>query len=47
MIVGMPGCGKSLSAKATANVPLLRLDVCKLLGKYMGESEDNMRRALL
>ena len=49
MIVGMPGCGKSLSAKATArlfNVPLLRLDIGKLLGKYVGESEDNMRRAL-
>ena len=49
MIVGMPGCGKSLTAKATArlfNVPLLRLDVGKLLGKYVGESEDNMRRAI-
>ncbi|MCK5717441.1 MAG: AAA family ATPase [Thiomargarita sp.] len=49
MIVGMPGCGKSLTAKATANlfsVPLLRLDVGKLLGKYMGESENNMRRAI-
>lgn len=49
MIVGMPGCGKSLTAKATANlfnVPLLRLDVGKLLGKYIGESEDNMRRAI-
>jgi len=49
MIVGMPGCGKSLTAKASANlfdVPLLRLDVGKLLGKYVGESEDNMRRAI-
>ncbi len=49
MIVGMPGCGKSLTAKSTANlfdVPLLRLDVGKLLGKYVGESEDNMRRAI-
>lgn len=49
MIVGMPGCGKSLTAKATANLfnmPLLRLDVGKLLGKYVGESEDNMRRAI-
>ena len=49
MIVGMPGCGKSITAKATANlfnVPLLRLDVGKLLGKYVGESEDNMRRAI-
>ena len=49
MIVGMPGCGKSLTAKATArlfDVPLLRLDVGKLLGKYVGESEENMRRAI-
>jgi AAA+ superfamily predicted ATPase len=49
LIVGMPGCGKSLTAKATAsqfNVPLLRLDVGKLMGKYVGESEDNLRRAI-
>lgn len=49
MIVGMPGCGKSLTAKASANlfdVPLLRLDVGKLMGKYVGESEENMRRAI-
>lgn len=49
MIVGMPGCGKSLTAKATArlfNIPLLRLDIGKLLGKYVGESEENMRRAI-
>ena len=49
MIVGMPGCGKSLTAKATAKlfgVPLIRLDVGKLLGKYVGESESNMRRAI-
>ncbi len=49
MIVGMPGCGKSLTAKATASLfklPLLRLDVGSLMGKYVGESESNMRRAL-
>ena len=49
MIVGMPGCGKSLSAKAVAKlfkVPLIRLDVGRLLGKYVGESEENMRKAL-
>jgi len=49
MIVGMPGCGKSLTAKATASLfklPLLRLDVGSLMGKYVGESENNMRRAL-
>ena len=49
MIVGMPGCGKSLAAKAAAKlfeIPLVRLDIGRLLGKYVGESEYNMRRAL-
>lgn len=49
MIVGMPGCGKSLTAKATAalfNLPLLKLDMGALMGKYVGESEGNMRRAI-
>ena len=49
MIVGMPGCGKSLTAKATAalfGLPLLRLDIGSVMGKYVGESEANMRRAL-
>ncbi len=49
LIVGMPGCGKSLSAKATAGLfklPLIRLDVGRLMGKYVGESESNMREAL-
>lgn len=49
MIIGMPGCGKSLTAKATAalfHIPLVRLDVGRLMGKYVGESENNMRRAL-
>ena len=49
MLVGMPGCGKSLAAKYVAQlfkVPLLRLDIGRLLGKYIGESEENMRRAI-
>ena len=49
LMVGMPGCGKSLTAKATAStfgVPLLHLDVGKLMGKYVGESENNLRRAI-
>lgn len=49
MIIGMPGCGKSLTAKATASlfeIPLVRLDIGRLLGKYVGESEGNMREAL-
>lgn len=49
LIAGVPGCGKSLSAKATANlfeVPLLRLDMGRLMGKYVGESEGNLRSAI-
>ena len=49
LIAGLPGCGKSLNAKAAAklfNVPLLRLDMGRLLGKYVGESEANMRKAI-
>ena len=49
MIIGMPGCGKSLTAKATAKlleVPLVRLDVGRFLGTHVGESAENMRNAL-
>lgn len=49
MLVGVPGCGKSLSAKAIAtawNVPLLRLDMGALKSKFVGESEGNLRKAL-
>lgn len=49
LIIGMPGCGKSMIAQATANkfdVSLLRLDVSRLMGKYVGESEANLRLAL-
>ena len=49
LIAGVPGCGKSLNAKAVANlfeVPLLRLDMGRLMGKYVGESEGNLRNAI-
>lgn len=49
LIAGVPGCGKSLCAKAAAalfNTPLLRLDMGRLMGKYVGESESNMRNAI-
>lgn len=48
-IVGMPGCGKSLCAKATATLfetPLLKLDLGSMMGRYVGESEENLRRAI-
>ncbi len=49
LIAGVLGCSKSLTAKVTAalfDVPLLRLDMGKILEKYVGESEENMRRAI-
>lgn len=49
LLVGVPGCGKSLTAKAIAaawQLPLLRLDLGALRSKYVGESEGNIRRAL-
>lgn len=48
-IVGMPGCGKSLCAKACASLfeaPLLKLDMGSLMGKYQGESEANLRKSI-
>ncbi|GBU27574.1 hypothetical protein R84B8_01108 [Treponema sp. R8-4-B8] len=49
LLVGMPGCGKSLTSKAVAaffGYPLLALDLGTLMGKYLGESEGNLRRAI-
>lgn len=48
-IVGMPGCGKSLCAKASAalfEAPLLKLDMGSMMGKYVGQSEANLRKAI-
>lgn len=48
-LVGMPGCGKSLSAQATASMfqePLLKLDMGTLMGSKVGESEKNLRKAI-
>jgi hypothetical protein len=49
MLVGVPGCGKSLSARALAGtwgVPLLRLDIGRLFGSIVGTSEANIRLAI-
>lgn len=49
LLIGVPGCGKSLMAKCVATawgVPLLRLDLGALKSKWIGESEANIRRAL-
>jgi SpoVK/Ycf46/Vps4 family AAA+-type ATPase len=49
LLVGVPGGGKSLSAKVIASVldcPLIRLDIGALKGSKVGESEARMRQAL-
>jgi AAA+ superfamily predicted ATPase len=49
LLVGVPGCGKSLCAKAIATewrLPLLKLDPGALYNKYIGETERNFRRAM-
>jgi len=49
LLVGVPGCGKSLTAKAVAaawGLPLLRLDMGALKSKWVGDSEANIRKAL-
>lgn len=49
LLLGVQGCGKSLLAKAVSqewNMPLLRFDIGKVMGMWLGESEANMRAAL-
>ncbi len=49
LITGVPGCGKSLTAKCTSTLwqlPLLRLDVGRIFSGLVGSSEENMRSAL-
>jgi SpoVK/Ycf46/Vps4 family AAA+-type ATPase len=49
LLVGVPGCGKSLAAKVIArewSLPLLKLDAGRLFDKFIGESEKNFRKAI-
>jgi ATP-dependent 26S proteasome regulatory subunit len=49
LLAGVPGTGKSLSAKAVASMwgrPLLRFDMGRIMGGIVGESESNMRKCL-
>ena len=49
LLIGVPGCGKSLAAKTVSSEwrqPLLRLDVGKLFGGIVGSSEENIRRTI-
>jgi len=49
LVVGVPGCGKSLFAKCVGtalDLPVLKLDIGSLFGSLVGESEQKAREAL-
>lgn len=49
LLTGVPGCGKSLAAKAVAaawGLPLVLLDPARLFDRYVGGSEEKLRRSL-
>lgn len=50
LLLGVPGTGKSLTAKAIAtewNQPLLKLDIGKVFQSEVGSSENNIRNAIM
>jgi AAA+ superfamily predicted ATPase len=49
LLIGVPGCGKSMCAKAVAadwGLPLLKLDTSGIYDKYVGESEKRFLAAI-
>ena len=49
LLVGVPGCGKSLTARLVAQeweLPLFRFDIGSIFDKWVGESEKKMRESL-
>ncbi|WP_018527184.1 AAA family ATPase [Alkalispirochaeta alkalica] len=49
LLIGIPGCGKSLTAKAISSlwqIPLLKLDMGKVFSSLVGSSEENVRKAI-
>ncbi|WP_239014795.1 AAA family ATPase [Archangium violaceum] len=49
LLLGVQGCGKSLTSKAIAahwNLPLLRLDMGRIFSGLVGSSEENLRKAI-
>ena len=49
LLLGPPGTGKTLLAKTIAalwNWPLVNLDIGSIYGKWLGETEENMRNAI-
>ncbi|MDY6969215.1 MAG: AAA family ATPase, partial [Spirochaetota bacterium] len=50
LLIGIPGCGKSLTSKAISSLwqlPLLKLDVGKVFSSLVGSSEENVRKAII
>lgn len=49
LLMGVQGCGKSLAVKTITSIfglPLYRLDIPKLYSQYIGQTEENLRKAL-
>lgn len=49
LMIGIQGCGKSLVAKAISaawSLPMLKMDVGRIFGSLVGQSEENMRKAI-
>lgn len=49
LLIGVQGCGKSLIAKAIAaqwRLPMLKMDIGRIFGSLVGQSEENIRRAI-
>lgn len=49
LILGEPGTGKSMTAKAAANalgLKLIKFDISRIMGKYVGDSEKNIMETL-
>lgn len=49
LLLGVQGCGKSLTAKAIATswkLPLVRLDMGRIYSGLVGSSEENLRKAI-
>ncbi len=49
LLLGVQGCGKSLTAKAIASrwrLPLVRLDMGRIFAGFIGSSEENVRKAI-
>lgn len=49
LLVGIPGCGKTLLSLAIASelkLPMISMDIGNMMGKFVGDSEANMRQAI-